>query len=133
MTAMSANLALIERLYQTYRAAEYDSFTELCDPDVEWIQSEGFPYGGHHHGAQAVVDGVFETLPRHWDGFGFEVEEMRDTGSGVLVIGAYKGTHRETGKSFRADTVHVFDIVAGRVSRFRQYTDTALIAAATQA
>lgn len=132
-TPSPPNVALIERLYAAYRSGDYAAFAEICTPNIEWIQNDGFPYGGHHRGPEAIVEGVFETLPRHWEGFGFEVEEMRDTGNGVLVIGVYKGTHRETRKPFRAATVHVFDIEAGRVRRFRQFTDTALVQEATRA
>lgn len=131
-TATPANVALIERLYAAYRSGDYEAFAELCTPDIEWIQNEGFPYGGHHRGSAAIIEGVFETLPRHWEGFGFDVEEMRDTGNGVLVIGVYRGIHRESRKPFRAATVHVFDIEGGHVRRFRQYTDTALVQEATR-
>lgn len=129
---MSNNIRLIQDLYTAYRAGDFEAFASLCSPELEWIQSEGFPYGGHHHGAAAVVEGVFQTLPRHWDGFGFDVNEMVDAGSHVVVLGAYRGTHRVSGRSFRADTAHVFDIAGGRVRRFRQYTDTALICDATR-
>lgn len=121
------NLDLIEDLYAAFRGADYERFAALCHDDIEWIQNEGFPYGGRHFGPQAVVDGVFETLPRHWDGFGFDVEEMLDAGDRVVAIGSYRGTHRESGRAFRAATVHVFDIDDGRVKRFRQFTDTAVV------
>ena len=126
----NSNLPLIDDLYAAFRAADYEAFTQLCHPDLEWIQNEGFPYGGHHHGPSEVIAGVFETLTRHWDGFRFDVQETLDAGDHVVVLGAYEGRHRESGKAFRADTAHVFDIDGGRVRRFRQFTDTALVQAA---
>ena len=123
----SENVDLIRRLYAAFRAADYDTFATLCAAEIEWIQNEGFPYGGRHVGPQAVIDGVFLTLPRYWDGFAYDVNEMLDAGNRVVVLGAYVGTHRETGKSFRAETTHVFDIADGLVTRFRQYTDTAIV------
>ena len=124
---MTPQLQLIETLYTAFKEADYATFATLCHPELEWIQNEGFPYGGHHHGAEAVVEGVFRTLARHWEPFRFDVQEKLDAGDHVVVIGAYEGTHRESGKSFRADTVHVFDIENGKVRRFRQFTDTALV------
>ena len=124
---MTSNIELIAALYRAFRGADYPAFTALCHDDLEWIQNEGFPYGGHHNGPAAVIEGVFETLPRHWDGFRFDVQEMLDAGDSVVVLGAYEGRHRESGKAFRADTAHVFDICEGRVQRFRQFTDTALV------
>ncbi len=124
---MTPNLQLIESLYASFRTADYATFRTLCSPSMEWIQNEGFPYGGRHRGPDAVIEGVFETLPRHWDGFRYDIDEMFDAGTHVVVLGAYEGTHRVSGKSFRADTAHVFDIDEGQVQRFRQFTDTALV------
>lgn len=124
------NIELIEALYASFRSGDHARFAELCHDDLEWIQNEGFPYGGVHRGPAAVVEGVFETLARHWQGFGFQDREWLDAGDTIAVVGAYVGTHRGTGRSFEAATVHLFDLAAGKVVRFRQFTDTALVAAA---
>lgn len=124
---MSNNIDLIQALYRAFRGGDYEGFASMCTEDLEWIQSPGFPYGGHHRGAQATVDGVFLELKKHWDGWGFHVEEMLDAGTRVIVLGRYRGTHKTTGKAFTAATAHVFDIEGGQVRRFRQYSDTALI------
>lgn len=124
---MSKNIELVHALYAAFRAKDYDRFAELCDPDLEWIQNEGFPYGGRHSGPAAVVEGVFKTLPRHWDDFGFDAEEFHVAQAAVFVVGYYRGRHKTTMKSFRAATIHVFDIENGRIRRFRQFTDTALV------
>ncbi len=124
---MTNNTELIESLYAAFRGGDYATFASLCAEDLEWIQSPGFPYGGRHRGAQATVDGVFLELQKHWDGWGFDVVEMLDAGTRVVVLGSYRGTHKTTAKAFRAETAHVFDIEGGKVRRFRQYSDTALI------
>ena len=130
---VTANVHIVEQLYAAYRGGDHARFEALCHPDLQWIQNEGFPYGGHHHGPRAVIDGVFLTLPRHWEGFGFDVTEILDAGDRVVALGAYRGTHRRSGRSFRAATAHVFDVEDGRVRRFRQYTDTALVRDAADA
>ena len=126
-----ANLELVRDFYQALWDRDYEAFTGLCDPELEWIQNEGFPYGGRHHGAAAVVAGVFRTLAKHWDPWGFALQEMLDAGDSIVVLGEYTGRHKATGKSFQAATAHILDIRNGRVHRFRQYTDTALIRDAT--
>ena len=122
-----SNLDLVRRLYESTRGGDFEAFAGLCAPELEWIQNEGFPYGGHHHGAAAVVDKVFRTLAQHWEGFGFAIEETLDAGDHVVVLGHYAGRHRQSGKSFRAACAHVISIEKGLVRRFRQYTDTAVI------
>lgn len=121
------NIELIRALYASFRSGDHARFVELCHDDLEWIQNEGFRYGGRHVGPANVVSGVFETLAEHWDGFGFDDEQMLDAGTHVTVVGNYRGTHRVSGRSFVAATVHLFDVVDGKVRRFRQFTDTALV------
>ncbi len=121
------NLEVIQELYRAFGERDYDAFLELCTAEVEWIQNEGFPGGATHHGGQAVIDGVFKAFGNDWASFSFELEKTVDAGETIVVIGAYAGQHRETGKTFRAAAVHVYDMVGGKVRRFRQFTDTKTI------
>ena len=128
-----SNNDLIRAFYKSFRSGDYAAFAELCDPDIEWVQNEGFPYGGRHQGPLAVVEGVFRRLSSHWEAWGFDLREILDAGDSVVVLGDYTGRHKQTGKTFMAAAAHVLDLKAGRVWRFRQYTDTALIREATVA
>ena len=120
------NLEVIQELYRAFGERNYASFLELCTADVEWIQNEGFPGGATHHGGQAVVDRVFKAFD-DWATFSFELEQLVDGGDTILAIGTYAGQHRETGKTFRAAAVHVYDLAGAKVRRFRQFTDTKTI------
>jgi uncharacterized protein len=57
----------------------------------------------------------------------FAIEEYLDAGSTIVVIGNYTGRHRLSGKLFRSPAAHVYDLLNGKVSRFRQFTDTKVI------
>ena len=121
------NVELIKELYRAFREKDYTAFKRICSLDIEWIQNEGFPNGATWHGANEVIEGVFEAFDEDWESWKFEIEEYLDAGKSVVVIGAYSGVHRETKKSFRSAAAHVYDIAEGKVSRFRQFTDTKLI------
>jgi len=45
-------------------------------------------------------------------------------GDQVIALGTYTGTYKKTGKSVRAQMVHVWDIKEGMAVKFQQYTDT---------
>ena len=45
----------------------------------------------------------------------------------MTVIGAYIGKHKQTRKTVDAAAVHIFEIENGKVKKFRQFTDTAII------
>ena len=43
----------------------------------------------------------------------------------VVAFGTYTGTYKATGKSMTAAFAHRWEVVAGKIRGFRQYTDTA--------
>ena len=126
------NIEIIENLYSAFRGKDYDAFRALCSEDIEWIQNNGFPKGGHHHGADAVIKNVFQQFDEDWTYFKYRIDEMFESryGSRVIVVGAYLGEHQQTRKTVEAAAVHLYDIEHQKVKRFRQFTDTAIIASA---
>jgi ketosteroid isomerase-like protein len=93
--------------------------------------TEMFPsLRGTWTGPEAVRRNVFEPLGHEWENFRISTESFVAEGSTVVAFGTYSGTHKGTGKSIIAPFVHRWEINNGKVSRFRQYTDTDLIAAA---
>ncbi len=128
------SIDIIETLYSAFRDKDYDAFRALCSEDIEWIQNNGFPKGGHHHGVDAVIVKVFKQFEKDWNYFNFNMEEMFESqdGSKVTVVGTYLGEHKRTGRKMEAAAVHIYDIENRKVERFRQFADTAVIKAATE-
>ncbi len=124
------NLALVQRLYDAFGRRDWAAVRELFAPDIEWIQNEGFPGGGRHIGADAVLGEVFARFRDEWTSWQAIVTEWLDAGHSIIAVGEYRGTHRLTGKSTVAAFAHVYDLRAQRITRFRQFTDTAMIRAA---
>ena len=121
------NIDVIQELYRAFRDRDYEAFRYLCDPDLEWIQNRGFPNGSTNYGADAVINNVFKAFNHDWSSWSFNIEEYLDTGTAVIVIGFYQGTHKFSKKSFRSDATHIYDLVSGKVTRFRQFADTKVI------
>jgi ketosteroid isomerase-like protein len=121
------NLEIIQELYRAFREKDYDAFLEICTPDLEWIQNEGFPQGTTYRSASAVVEGVFKSNDQRWEKFSFQIDQYLDAGASVVVIGAYIGQNRQTQKSLRAVAAHVYDLIDGKVCRFRMFADTKTI------
>ncbi|MBS0192364.1 MAG: nuclear transport factor 2 family protein [Planctomycetes bacterium] len=121
------NLRLVQGLYEAFGARDRERILEIMHPEIEWIQNEGFPGGGLHKGAVHVLDDVLSQFRHDWDNWRARVTEWHDAGATVIAIGVYEGTYKATGKQLVAAFAHVYDIKDGRVVRFRQFTDTALI------
>ena len=122
----------IEALYSACRDKNHDLFKKLCHEDIEWIQSEGFPNGGTHRGPDAIVKNVFSRFHDEWEFFKFERDEIYESKNGfrVTALGRYLGKHKPGSRLIEAHAAHVYDLKGGRITRFRQYADTAVLTAA---
>lgn len=121
------NLAIVQRLYAAFGQRDWPTIYELFASDIEWIQNEGFPGGGRHVGADAVLNNVLAKFRPEWISWQAVVTEWLDAGHAIVALGEYRGTHRATGKSAIAAFAHVYEVREGRITRFRQFTDTAMI------
>lgn len=97
------------------------------DPNVEWTEAEGFPYRGTYTGPDAVLNGVLARLGSEWDGFQVTSRETIDGGDQIVSLGRYAGTYKAIGKALEADFAHVWTLRDGKVVRFRQSVDSALV------
>ncbi len=123
-TGTMDNITLAKNLYDAFGRQDEARLRELLHPEVDWIQCAGFPGGGHRHGVDEVVDRVFGGLRSVWREWRVEVDEYLDAGGRVVVLGRYAGTHGGTGRSMEAVFAHVYEVRDGRITRFRQFTDT---------
>ena len=121
---MSDNVTVVRELYRAFSEKDETALREVLHPDVEWVQCRGFPGGGHHHGIEDVLEKVFRSLRQDWNDWRAEVEEYLDAIKSVVVLGHYAGTHSVTNRSMKAVFAHVYDVDNGRITRFRQFTDT---------
>ncbi|MGE0237752.1 MAG: nuclear transport factor 2 family protein [Parvibaculaceae bacterium] len=117
-------LNVVKRMYEAFRQSDYQAFADLCAPNIEWVQCKGFPNSRKRIGSKAVIDHVFATNRKRWRDFGFSVDEMIVDGRVVVVIGSYTGCNHSTGERFTAAAAHVYEVVDGRIGRYRQYADT---------
>ena len=127
-----SNVEIVKDLYKAFAAGNQERIREIFDPNIVWVQNEGFPGGGVHTGVEAIFSNVFGKLGREWEVWRTEPRRWLDAGDDVVVLGEYHGTHGTTGKSMQAAFAHVYSLSNGRVLRFEQYTDTVKVAEAVR-
>lgn len=127
---MPQPLATVQGLYAAFAQGDVPAVLGALAADASWTEAEGFPYGGTYVGPQAVLSGVFMRLGTEWDGFAAIPTEFVAQDDTVVALGEYSGTYKATGKGFRAPFCHVWNLKDGKVARFRQFTDTAVVQAA---
>ncbi|HUE79430.1 MAG TPA: nuclear transport factor 2 family protein [Sphingomicrobium sp.] len=115
-------IALIERLYASFAAADMGSVADLL-AETEWHEAQGMPYGGRYNGANEVFENVFLKIGQDVEGFSARPDELLPVGENrVLALGRYRGK----GKSGEVDAVfaHVWTVEDGKIVKFVQYADT---------
>lgn len=121
------NVETVQELYSAFAAGDMEYLLSKLTEDVDWITPDGYPYGGHSKGPDAVLEEVFAPIAEEWETFEVHPERFVDGGETVVSIGVYRGTYRGTGESFEAPYAHVWDFSDGDVARFQQFTDTLVV------
>ena len=127
-----SNVEVVKRIYQAFSEGDMETVSQLLSPSVEWIESEGIPYGGVFRGYAAILEGVFGKIGAEWTDFTAHVDEFIDAGDIVITLGVDSGTYKATGKRMSAPTASVWTLKEGKVIKFRQYIDTLAVVNATQ-
>lgn len=126
------NLRIVQDLYDAFARKDDARLRQLLAADVQWIQCAGFPGGGRRQGVEEVLEKVFSGLHGEWRDWRVEIDEYLEAGASIVALGRYAGTHGQTGRSMEAVFAHVYDVEGGRITRFRQFTDTVPLAEAAR-
>lgn len=124
------NAEIIQAHYAASGAGDLDGMLAPFAPDIEWTEAAGFPLAGTYVGPPAIAENVFARLQQDWEGFTVVVDDVVDAGDTIVGIGTYSGTNRVSGKSFSARFTHIWRLHDGKVVRFEQVVDSALVVAA---
>lgn len=129
-----AAIGLVRRLYQAFEEGDHDAILVCLADDLQWRQAgAAVPAAAQAAtGADALIERVVVPLERDWEGFTEEIDELFSADGHVVATGTYRGTHRVTGRSLEAEFCHLWWVEEDKIRRFRQFTDTAAFAAATQ-
>ena len=124
---MSAeNVAVVRGIYDAFGKGDIPAVLSKFAKEIEWREAENFIYADRNPyiGPHAILEGVFMRIGSEWNGFAVTPDSILDAGDQVVALGTYSGTYKKTGKSVRAQMVHVWNIVDGKAVKFQQYTDT---------
>lgn len=125
-------LEVVQSFYEALGRGDAPAALGFLADAIQWTEAESFPYySGTWTGPQAVLENLLMPLGRDWDGFSAKPESFVTDGSVVVAFGTYTGLFKATGKELVAAFAHRWEVAEGRATNFHQYTDTALVRAAT--
>lgn len=122
------NDEIVRRLYDAFAKGDVPAVLGAFDENISWTEAEGFMYGGTYNGPNAVLENVFMRLGTEWEGFAAVPDKIVDGADGnVISTGTYSGKFLATGNSMNVPFAHSWELNDGKITKFTQYTDTAVI------
>lgn len=128
------NTALIQSVYDAFKKGDILFILNSLTDDVEWTL-EGpsiIPFAGNRKGVSEVKQ-FFEALATTQTNQKLTMEPLMAQGDQVAGLGRYAATVTATGKSFDSALAHFFTVRGGKISRFVDVGDTAVMADAYRA
>jgi uncharacterized protein len=130
----NGNITLVQSLYAAFGRGDIATLVAAMAPDVEWEvvgRSSDYPVLGKRKGPQGV-QAFFRLVGEQQQASEFAPGEFHASGDKVFVTGHYAWTIKKTGRKVSADWIHAFTVKGGKVTAFREFTDTAQFAEANR-
>src|ERR1043165_7299746 len=131
----NANIDHVQSMYAAFGRGDIAALLAGMTPDIDWQtigRQKDFPTLGPRKGV-AQVQEFFQLVAEHEEFSDFTPREFYAAEDKVFVLGSYNLKLKKTGKPIASEWVHVFTLKDGKVTRFREHTDTAQFAEAYRA
>jgi ketosteroid isomerase-like protein len=126
----SRNTQLVKDTYAAFGRGDIPAILAVLDDSIVWHAIKGAegaaPQAGVRRG-RASVEEFFSILASTTEFKVFEPREFIAQGDTVAVVGYYEVNVRTTGRSVASDWVMVFTLKEGRITQFREWTDSAQV------
>jgi ketosteroid isomerase-like protein len=118
------NVETLQRARAAWNADNLDAALAELDPEVEWhpaieraLERKGTTYRGHD-GVRKAWD---EYRGEAWGGLTSQIQEIRDLGESVLLLGHLDVTGRTTGIDFNEQLGQLVTFRGGRIVRSHDF------------
>lgn len=128
--AAKDNVQVVKSGYAAFDRRDIPGLVALLSEDVEWhTPGAGSPIAGTYRGRHGVTE-FFQKLDREFEVLEFHPREFIAEGDRVLVVGSERMKSKSTNRVADLDWIMAFTVRNGKVTNFREYTDTQAIATA---
>ena len=122
------NTETVKECYAAFQRGDIATILSKLDDAVEWEGVKGTegvaPHAGVRRGRGAVTE-FFQIVGSTIEFHAFEPKEFVAQGDTVVAIGSYRATVKTTKKSIASDWAMIFNFRDGKITRFREFTDSA--------
>lgn len=120
-----ANIDVVKQCYDAFNKGDIQRLLSCFADDVEWEmpEVEAVPFTGKRRGRDQVAQ-FFEQMNQMQDSRGVQLQDCIAQGDKVVAIGHYAFTVKSTGLDYDADFAHLFTVANGKITSFKEFTDT---------
>lgn len=118
------HVEIVRRGWDAYNRGDIDAFLEPIDPECEFHEDPAFIEAGVYRGSEeirAYISQFRETMADHW----FEIEEVRDLGTGVLALLHEHARGKASGAEVSLRPAFMYRFRGDKVVWARAYLDRA--------
>ena len=127
MATFSPNAQLVSTIFDELAKGNGTPFWEACHADVVWRTIGKGSWSGEFAGKQTIIDEIFRPLNRVLVERATIPTRLIDGGEVVVLQAMGKNLTRD-GQRYDNDYVFVIHFRDGKIARYEEYCDTALIA-----
>jgi ketosteroid isomerase-like protein len=123
------NTETIKAMYAAFARGDVQTIMSALTDDVQWSLDgpATIPFAGTRRGPAEVM-GFFQALGSTQENQKLTIDTYVAQGDVVATSGRYAARVKSTGKSFDSPIAHFFTFRNGKVSKFVDFGDTALMA-----
>ena len=122
---MEENVEIVRQALLASSRGDFTDFEAMSDPAIEWDMSgvTGWVEQEVYRGLQEVLD-FLEAWRHSWEGWHFEVEEVRDASGGQVFGGIHeRAKSAATGVSVDQRRYFVNTVRDGKIVRVRMFSE----------
>lgn len=126
------NVQVVQQMYAALGQGNLPTLLDSLAEDIEWFVAgppEEMPLAGTRHGRQQVAQ-IFMIMSESLELQQFQPQEFIAQNDQVVVLGHTLGCVRANNHPVEYDWVHIYTLRDGKAIKFREYFDTATVAAA---
>ena len=116
---------VIERGIDAFNRRDVDLVAELTTPDFAWFPALPAAVEADGYRGREGMETYFADVEATWEELRIFIDELRDLGDGVLLLGRTEGRGRASGVEVNAPIGIAYDFRGHKVSRCRAFLNHA--------
>lgn len=124
-----SNLDIIKKGYQAYADGDLETFMDLLDENILWVNQSipSYPTHGTFRGIVGIVD-FFRKVADALEMQDMQPEHYFDGGDKIVVTGKSRLVLRTNGNEVHNTWVHVYTMENEKITSFKSWNDVAAMA-----